>query len=116
MAATNTHPSEISPKLQDRIRSSIKAQEIVKALSDHILDGLKMTNTQVRAAEILLRKVSPDMLATAITADTGTALPVLQIVRASPVSSTESATDPPRSKVSAIAGPTGTDPAPDPAA
>ena len=114
MAATYTHPSEISPKLQDRIRSSIKAQEIVKALSDHILDGLKMTNTQVRAAEILLRKVSPDMLATAITSDTGTALPVLQIVRASPVSPSESATDPPRSKVTALpaAGPTGTDPAP----
>ena len=102
MAATNTHPSEISPKYQDKIRGSIKALDIVKALSDHILNGLKLTNTQVRAAEILLRKVSPDLLATAITSDTGTALPVLQIVRASPVSSPESAQHPPQSKVTAL--------------
>ena len=114
MAATDTHHGDINPRTQDKIRASIKAFEIVKALSDHILDGLKLTNTQVRAAEILLRKVSPDMLATAITSDTGSALPVLQIVRGSAVSSTESATDSPRSKVTALpaAGPTGTDPAP----
>ena len=81
MAATKTHSGDINARSQDKIRSSIKALEIVKALSDHILNGLKLTNTQVRAAEVLLRKVSPDMLATAISDSRDTGLPLLQIVR-----------------------------------
>lgn len=88
----------INARSQDKIRASIKALEIVKALSAHILEGAKMTNTQVRAAEILLRKVSPDMLATAISDDTGTALPVLQIVRDK---ASQDRSGPPRSKVTA---------------
>ena len=81
MAATKTHSGDINARTQDKLRASIKAAEIIKALSDHILSGLKMTNTQVRAAEILLRKVTPDLLATAISDDTGAGLPLLQIVR-----------------------------------
>lgn len=89
MAATKTHSGDINARTQDKLRASIKAAEIIKALSDHILSGLKMTNTQVRAAEILLRKVTPDLLATAISDDTGAGLPLLQIVRRTPVSSAQ---------------------------
>ena len=109
MAATKTHSGDINARTQDRIRSKIKVFEIVKALQDHILDGLKMTNTQVRAAEILMRKVAPDLLATAISDSRETGLPLLQIVR-SPrsdvaVSPIQEPTDPPHSKVSDQAGP-----------
>jgi len=104
MAATKTHSGDINARSQDKIRSSIKALEIVKALMGHVLDGLKMTNTQVRAAEILLRKVSPDLLATAISDDRTTGLPLLQIVRSprldAGVSPIPKATDQPHSKVS----------------
>jgi hypothetical protein len=104
MAATKTHSGDINARTQDKIRSKIKVFEIVKALSDHILAGLKMTNTQVRAAEILLRKVSPDLLATAISDSRETGLPLLQIVRSPPpdaaVSPLAGATDQPHSKVS----------------
>jgi len=99
MAATKTHQGDINARSQTKIRASIKALEIVKALSDHILNGLKLTNTQVRAAEVLLRKVSPDMLATAISDDRGSALPVLQIVRDTRL---QAAQHPPDSKVSAL--------------
>ena len=111
MAATKTHQGSINARTQDKIRASIKVFEIVKALQDHILAGLKMTNTQVRAAEILMRKCSPDLLATAISDARSDALPVLQIIRkgsvptpisdaAQAISSPESATDTPHSKVS----------------
>ena len=92
--------TDINARTQDKLRSGIKAAEIIKALSNHILAGLKMTNTQVRAAEILLRKVTPDLLATAITDDSTRALPVLQIVRNSADTRTQGPSDPPRSKVS----------------
>ena len=104
MAATKTHSGQVNAATQDRIRSKIKVFEIVEKLQDHILTGLKLTNTQVRAAEILMRKVAPDLLATAISDARSDALPVLQIVRRgsvpTPISPPESATDTPHSKVS----------------
>ena len=103
MATIKQQDGQVNARSQDKIRASIKVFEIVKALQDHILAGLKLTNTQVRAAEILMRKVSPDLLATAITDGTSTALPVLQIVRASPDTRPESAQDQPSSKVSTLA-------------
>lgn len=103
MAQTKQQDGQVNARSQDKIRASIRVFEIVKALQDHILAGLKMTNTQVRAAEILMRKVSPDLLATAITDATGSVLPVLQIVRAGADTPRESAQHPPGSKVSALA-------------
>ncbi len=101
-------PPEISVRNQDRFRTLIKVAEIIEKLNDHILAGAKLTNTQVRAAEILLRKVQPDLLATAITDDTGTALPLLRIVRNPADMRTKSGSDSPRSKVSTETAPAGT--------
>ena len=109
MEKSRQQDGQVNARSQDKIRASIRVFEIVKALQDHILDGLKMTNTQVRAAEILMRKVSPDLLATAITDATASALPVLQIVRRPADTRPESATDQPQSKVSTLS------PAPAPA-
>ena len=72
---------EISPINQQRLRTLIKTQEIVNALQNHILAGTKLTTTQVRAAEVLLRKVTPDLQATALSADAGVELPILKIVK-----------------------------------
>ena len=74
-------PPEISEINQRRLRSLIKVTEIIEKLQAHILDAGKMTTTQIRASEILLRKVSPDLQATQFTADSDVALPVLKIVR-----------------------------------
>ena len=80
----------INQRTQDKIRAGIKVQEIVNKLSAHILKGIKMTNTQVRAAEILLRKVTPDLTAQTLTASTSE-VPLLQIVKPEPDKPTESA-------------------------
>ena len=74
----------INARSQDKIRAAIRAEEIVEKLNDHILGSVKLTNTQVRAAEILLRKIQPDLVATHLTTDDGTGVPLLKIVRAAP--------------------------------
>jgi hypothetical protein len=73
--------SEISPLNQQRLRTLIKTQEILNALQNHILAGTKLTTTQVRSAEILLRKVAPDLQATALSADDTLDLPILKIIK-----------------------------------
>ena len=75
-------PPEISARNQNRIRNLIKVEAIVKKLNDHILGQAKMTNTMVRAAEILLRKIQPDLTAIQLTTDEGVGVPLLKIVRA----------------------------------
>lgn len=67
---------------QARWRDKIKVMAIINKLNNHILGKAKMTGTMVRAAEILLRKVQPDLLSTHLQADTQ-ALPLLKIVRPS---------------------------------
>ncbi len=69
----------VNRRTQDKIRSGIKVGEIVKALQDHCLGKRKMTNTQVRAGEILARKILPDMVAQTHTAGVSE-VPLLQIV------------------------------------
>jgi hypothetical protein len=71
---------DINERSQAKLRSSIRAAEIINKLHAHILDGVKMTNTAVRASEILLRKVSPDMIATALSIQDTQRLPLLTII------------------------------------
>ena len=44
----------------DSTRLAIKTSQIINRLMDHVLNGVEMAHTQVRAAEILLKKVLPD--------------------------------------------------------
>ncbi len=78
----------INRRTQDKIRASIKAQDLVNKLTNHALKGAKMTATQVRAAEIVLRKVTPDLTAQTLATEQGD-VPLLQIVK--PDKPTESA-------------------------
>ena len=73
---------EISARNQDRIRNLIEVEKIVKKLNGHILGRTKMTNTMVRAAEILLRKIQPDLTAIQLSTDNSQGVPLLKIVRA----------------------------------
>ena len=81
----------INARSQDKIRAAIRAEEIVERLNDHILGSVKLTNTQVRAAEILLRKIQPDLVATHLTTDESQGVPLLKIVRAVPAPALEHA-------------------------
>jgi hypothetical protein len=53
----------------DAVRLKIKAVLLVQKLQAHIFDGIEMSMSQIRAAEILLRKCIPDLSTATITAD-----------------------------------------------
>ena len=71
----------ISARSKARFQDLIKTREIIQTLQNHIIGTKKLTTTQVRAAEVLLRKVAPDLQATALTADAGAELPILKIIK-----------------------------------
>lgn len=52
---------ELDPGRQSQVRSQVQVAPLMKRLLDHALGKNKMTSTQIRAAEILLRKVVPDL-------------------------------------------------------
>ena len=82
---------EISARNQNRIRNLIEVEKIVKKLNSHILGRAKMTNTMVRAAEILLRKIQPDLTAIQLSQDSTAGVPLLKIVRAAAIEHDERA-------------------------
>ena len=47
--------------LSENTRKRIQTTMIVKRLQDHILGEVEMNATQIRAAEILIRKTLPDL-------------------------------------------------------
>jgi hypothetical protein len=49
------------------VRQRIKTSHIVRILQEHLFDGLELSQTQLRAAEVLLRKTLPDQSAIAHT-------------------------------------------------
>jgi len=48
-------------ELHEKWRAKIKASMLLNRLRDHALGKVEMTPTQVRAAEILLKKSLPDL-------------------------------------------------------
>lgn len=53
----------LRPRHSDEIRKKIQASQLVNRLTAHALGEIEMTASQVRAAEILLRKSVPDLTA-----------------------------------------------------
>lgn len=47
----------------DVVRARIRVGMLIRRLSNHVLGRLEMSPTQIKAAEILLRKAVPDMRA-----------------------------------------------------
>ena len=46
---------------QDDVRKKIQASQLINRLTDHAFAKVEMSPTQVKAAEILLRKSIPDL-------------------------------------------------------
>ena len=58
-------------KHQDEIRKKIQASQLVNRLTDHAFNKVEMSSTQVKAAEILLKKSVPDLSQVQGTGDDG---------------------------------------------
>ncbi len=46
-----------------KTRQKIQTSQLVNRLSDHVVGKIELSQTQIRAAEILLRKTLPDLSA-----------------------------------------------------
>jgi hypothetical protein len=62
MAARKTKGTKDIPWPQ-ATRDRIKTSMLINRLADHVLNGKDMAATQIRAAEILLKKTLPDLSA-----------------------------------------------------
>lgn len=62
---------------QDDVRAKIQASQLINRLTDHALDGLELSVTQIKAIEILLRKSLPDLSAVELTGEGGGPLRIL---------------------------------------
>jgi len=63
-------PARKTPFLDQRVREKIQASMLIRALHDCVEGRNKMTSVQVRAAEVLLKKVVPDLAAVEYSGET----------------------------------------------
>jgi hypothetical protein len=57
----------LNPEHDERTRAKIQTSQIINRLQAHVSGEVDMTSTQVRAAEILLKKTLPDLAAIELT-------------------------------------------------
>jgi hypothetical protein len=61
----------LNKRHQQFVRDKIQASQLVNRLTNHALGKEEMTATQVRAAEVLLKKSVPDLSATELSGPNG---------------------------------------------
>ena len=54
---------------QDDVRKKIQTSQLLNRLTDHALGEIELSNTQVRAIEILLKKSIPDLQSIELSGD-----------------------------------------------
>lgn len=59
----------LHPRHQQEVRAKIQASQIINRLQNHLDGEVELSSTQVKAAEILLRKSIPDLSATELSGD-----------------------------------------------
>ena len=62
-------PARLDPKHDDRTRAKIQTSQLLNRLFSHANGEVEMTATQVRAAEVLLKKTLPDLSAVELGSD-----------------------------------------------
>jgi hypothetical protein len=65
-------PRTVKIRHDSETRAKIKASQLLNRLQDHVFkDGVKLSQTQMKAIEILLRKCLPDLQAIELTGQDG---------------------------------------------
>lgn len=55
--------ARLNPHHSEMVRSKIQASQLINRLQDHVFGTVEMTPTQLKAAEVLLKKSLPDLQA-----------------------------------------------------
>lgn len=53
--------ARLNPKHDQRTREKIQTSQLINRLQSHVNGEVELTNSQVRAAEVLLKKTIPDL-------------------------------------------------------
>lgn len=61
----------------EKTRSKIQTSQLLNRLNGHVFDGIELSQTQLKAIEILLKKTLPDLTSIAMTGADGGALQVI---------------------------------------
>ena len=70
MAARTRKGTKTNP-WSEETRGKIQSSMLINSLTNHVLKGTKMETSQVRAAEILLKKTLPDLQSTELSSPDG---------------------------------------------
>lgn len=68
--------ARLNPRHQGMVREKIRASQLINILHDHVLGKRGLSATQLKAADILLRKCVPDLQRTELTGQDGGPLQV----------------------------------------
>lgn len=66
---------------QDDVRKKIQASQLLNRLTDHAFGEVELSQSQIKAIEILLKKSLPDLSAVTIAGDDDNPLRIESIVR-----------------------------------
>jgi len=69
-------PNQPLIRRTDEIRAKIQASQLINRLDGHAMGKLELTATQVRAAEILLKKSVPDLMSVEHSGPDGADIPM----------------------------------------
>lgn len=58
----------------ENTRKKIQASQLINRLQDHALGEVELSSSQIKAIEVLLRKILPDLAAQHVTSDDGKTL------------------------------------------
>ena len=58
--------ARLNPAHDARTREKIQTSQLLNRLQDHVFGKVELTPTQVRAAEVLIRKTLPDLTTTTL--------------------------------------------------
>lgn len=62
-------PARLRKMHQDDVRAKIQTSQLLNRLADHALGDVELSATKVRAIEVLLKKVLPDLSAVELSGD-----------------------------------------------
>lgn len=73
--------ARLNRRHQDMVRDKIQASQLINRLEDHALGSVELSQTQIKAIEILLKKTLPDLTSTELTGDPENPLTVSTVER-----------------------------------
>lgn len=68
------------PSQNEACREKIQTTQLIKRLQGHVFEEVQISQTQMKAIEILLKKSLPDLSSQAITGADGESLPPAQYI------------------------------------